>query len=538
MNIYFCYNRNTIHITDHNHHNIIPVANLNHEVNPSANNIKENINKKNMPTVIETSDAIEVITDRFGEYPVYKYQTQQELVLFSRFSDLVKHKADLRLTPNIAGIWESLIYDMTLNNGTIYNEIEIIPQGSIYRIYKDNFKTEIKYHEKYHFEKVSEYTLEEAGMKLSSLLCDELKTIDKKNIILPLSGGIDSRLLAILLSKLYQPEKIKVISFAGDKKSYELRYSKSICNTLGIKNWSSHLLDENTYLGFLDTVVSETGGMLSMMHGHLYDALKRKRCFEENEAVLISGAFADAAGGYAAIKLNIDSDDLKHSSYFLRLQKLNSHLKIVDDYYLKILDDLQFLFNRWKEDSNIETFDEYFYVAQRQPKLLFALSALYSQFLKVHHPFVSAKIANFLFSMPFELRKYKSIIRSAVKFSHKQLYELPDISSKMISDNYKRKYHTIRGKVYNNLALIMTVLYGDRRLVFSPFQTESQDYLLRTSFRNLVYSSLSQLKEFGIINDRQFEVIYQKPYKQYGGGVITTMQYRAITLAKTLQSYC
>ncbi len=107
----------------------------------------------------------------------------------------------------------------------------------------------------------------------------------------------------------------------------------------------------------------------------------------------------------------------------------------------------------------------------------------------------------------------------------------------MLPDSFGSIYHVYRGKLINNAYRIMTALTCDRHLFFSPYQTESQEYNLRTTHREIARNAMTALRDYGIISDDQLRYLTRKPFKQFGGGVMNCAQYGAITIAEALKRF-
>lgn len=474
-----------------------------------------------------------IVTDIYGKLPIYVYEHNNAVVLFSHFDELLDEVPGILLTLDIVGIWESMIYGMAIDKRTIFNEIKLLGPASVLLINKNSGRMSNRYYDNLSFSKNQETSKERVGKTVAELLQSVLSQYKIDHCLLPLSGGVDSRLLAASLTKVLGPDNITALSFASRRNSYELVYAKRVCEMLGIKDWRHHILTPQSYTRSLQVFPKRTGGMISIAHGHLYDALVT-RSPEWEGMTLVSGAFADAAGGYGAQDPRIVSTELSSSFYCRHLDKMNGALDLGNTAN-EILNDISNIYNRWKNDSSIETFNEFSYINQRQTRLLFAQSLLYQDILPVVQPYSDGSLSQYLLGLPYEIRHYKQSIRYAIRHIDKRLFDLPDISS-LLRRKYPRDYyHHFVSKVVNNSARVLTTLSNDKTLFFSPYQTECQDYYLRTYHRNLAIESLNMFLQKGIISGGQFKLLADKPYKQYGGGIQTAIQYSAITIAPTFR---
>lgn len=485
--------------------------------------------------IYSNNGSVKIITDRFGRLPIYYYKDEKNLCIFTNFSTFFNTNFEKKLEVDSTGVWEASLFDIFLGSRTIFKNVKLIPTGSICTFDAHNNLSIEKYFN-YDFPKSMTFNEEEVVEAVIESLSSSLLKTNSDHFLLPLSGGIDSRLLAAILTKLFNPNKITAISFAAHPSSYEFRYAKRTCDILNIKDWRPILLTPDSYLRSLEVFPNRCGGNLSIAHGHLFDTI-RQNSEEFSFMTLVSGAFADAAGGYGAKNISFREERSNDSNYYKYFEKFDKELSLTEHRDL-ILHEFEMNFDEWKQGCSIETFDEYLYVKTRQPRVLFTQSLLYTDILPVFQPFADSKVADLLFALPFEFRQYKKAFRLAIKQINPKLFELRDISSKMVNENFSDLLHIYRGKILNNTARLMTEACSDKILFFSPYQTENQDYNLRTCHRKLIIDSLDILREFKVINSQQQKILSQKPYKQFGGGVLTTFQYWSITIADTIKKYC
>jgi len=499
--------------------------------NSTAEQLRNELTGKSATIVSTSNNSITIVTDTYGTLPIYLYSKGSHHCFFSHFPDLLNKIAPNTLTPDNVGIWESMLYDATIHTRTIFKEITMIPTATCATINFLNKNLAMTKFNHLSFQSIEGMDSYEAGSAVAEKLKNSLSLYKDKRFLLPLSGGIDSRLLAGAMVEVFGPDRITALSFACSKNSYELKYAKNVCDVLGIKDWRTHILTNKSYMHSLEKLPMRLGGNLSISHGHLFDALSSSKG-TLSEMTLVSGAFADAAGGYHA-----SSPSVQQKSHYYR--HLSSMDKILDlgNNKQEFLSDLDEVKKTWKDYSTIDSFDEYFYVTNRQPKVIFTQSLLYGDFLPVIQPFTNPNLSDYLFGLPYHLRSHKLSLRMAIFSISSKLFELPDISSKMIKRNTSDLAHIYRGKILNNLARLATRTTFDKHLFFSPYQTECQDYNLRTFHRKKVLAAFSDLEQKGIISTKQSKILRQKPYKQFGGGLLPCVQYWAITISETLKQF-
>ncbi len=486
--------------------------------------------------LVSNEQQVIILTDAYGILPIFCYKSIHSYVYFSHFNDLIKVINTSELSPDKNGIWEALLYDSSIYKRTIFSEISHIPPGTHITIDLISGDIQMQKYSNLSFPAIQGIDSHQAGKSVAEKLKNAFAAQSNHKFLLPLSGGVDSRLLAAALVDVHGPECITALSFACKESSYELRYAKEVCDILGIKDWRPYILNSSSYMRSLDLFPGRLGGNLSISHGHLFNAL----CDKAESFIgmtLVSGAFADAAGGFHASPKTAASTSLEHSHYY---QHLSSMAKIIslEDVFDPIHADIQSTYSSWKDGSSIETFDEYFYVTTRQPRVIFTQSLLYRDFLPVIQPFTNPELSSFMFGLPYSCRSFKESIRSAIAVLSPQLATLPDISSKMARKTASQSYHIYKGKILNNMARIATRAFFDKCLFFSPYQTECQDYNLRTTHRRSILSAFATLEKRKLISHDQTTVLSKKPYKQFGGGILPCVQYWALTISRTLDYFC
>ena len=475
-----------------------------------------------------------VITDFFGQQPVYLYESNSFILVFTHFDDFFINFPDIQLSLDHTAIWENFIFDSSLCTRTIFNEISMLSPGTITTYSTLDLTTHSFRYYNYIFPLQRPSSIEEAAKNIFDLLHNSISKLSASSFLIPLSGGIDSRLLVSIFEDVWGADKLNTISFAANLRSFEIQYAKQVSSALNIDSWSSHILTSDSYIQSLDIIPQRFGGNLSISHGHLNTVLQNGKSMFSPESILISGAFADAVSGYA-VHGPPKVHSLELSQPVRRLKSLNRALDL-NYIYDAIYKDIWSIYSDFTAGSNINTFDEYFYITQRQHRIQFLQSALYSDTLPVINPYANPDIAEFLMGLPYEMRMDKSITRATLLLIGKNIHSIPDISSSKNRATVSKKFNLFRRKIVNNLSRSITLLLRDKHLFFSPYETESQDYNLRSSHRLLAISSLIEMHNLEILNQNQYKILSQKPIKQYGGWFLPCTQYWSITIHQILKT--
>ena len=229
-----------------------------------------------------------------------------------------------------------------------------------------------------------------------------MSSIEKKfdgDIIIPTSGGFDSRLLNNLIK-----DKSKIHSFTygvsrNQSKSFEVVYAKKLSDIYGTK-WSQ--IEINNYFKYIDKWF-DLYGISTHAHGmyHIDFFSKIIQNFDFNNPFLLSGIFGDIWAG------NLDYE--KINSYKDIIKLAYNHNLSFDTKYLEIDHDSEI-------KKNFFTHNEKLIQKSNKIKLIFTirmklmlisyLTQLPEYFgLPVATPFLNYKIVHTTLSLPKEMRQ-------------------------------------------------------------------------------------------------------------------------------------
>ena len=486
--------------------------------------LEDTIRKNNCGLIFGANEkSFFLANDKFGTYPMYIYKGKDVVYLFNRFSSLMEMD-EIDWSIDQIGFWETLIYDMSLYERTVFEHIKQLPFASIIEI-GPNLDISIKKYWNYNFAPENPRNEAEAVNEAYARLASVLKNYPQdKFYLLPISGGIDSRLIAATLTKTIPLSNIHSFTFGFDPRIYENIYAKRICELLGISNHEFHLLAPNAYVNATEPFNRATGGAISIAHCHLFDYLNNK--YNASADYLVSGIFADATAGFGAV---LTTRDLLSSAPLNVLKKRRDEFCLDHDIYDGIISDLSRLYENWQSGSTLTSFEEYVYCTERNCKLLFSLADLFRDFIQVMIPFTDFELAGYLFGLPYEYREDKTITRIILRNLFSKL-SIPDVSSRPVIWNMKDRMRSYHFKMINYGNMLLSMILSDRFHILNPYQTEDQGSCLRLHNRSLLTVSVDRLMEKGIINETQASKFRKRAYKSYQMSV----QFRLISHANLL----
>jgi asparagine synthase (glutamine-hydrolysing) len=170
----------------------------------------------------------------------------------------------------------------------------------------------------------AESTFLDAGKNVCSFLAG-------RTAVIPLSGGFDSRLIAVLMKKLNYEN---VICFTYGRKTNEVEISQSVASKLGFK-WYFVDYDAIDYIGFTKdeqflTYAFEYSGAYSMVYLQEYFAVKylKENNLIPEDSVFLPGHSGDYLGGSYTNRTAKISHDKEYANHFSKRITISLKRKI------------------------------------------------------------------------------------------------------------------------------------------------------------------------------------------------------------------
>lgn len=241
-----------------------------------------------------------------------------------------------------------------------------------------------------------------------------IKSIEDKQIVVPLSSGYDSRLITVFLKK-YNIKNVLCYTY-GSQNSYEIKHSKKVAETLNFK-WIFIEYDEKISTDYLNDYnfkqyVKYAGKHVAMPNLQEYFAVKylTENNLIEKEAVFIPGYAGDILGGseYKYFKNKKISKDNIHQILF-KSKMINKSFTFKErkNIITEIQDNLFLLDKNFKNKIPETVFDDY-NLKERITKFIFNSASFYSFFgYEFRFPFWDLEILNFFKNLDPVLKKDK-----------------------------------------------------------------------------------------------------------------------------------
>lgn len=424
--------------------------------------LKELVNKLNghFAIIINANDCTYLISDKIRSIPLFFRYTKERIII-----------SDEAINCNINNpcrefdndsVQTFLYCGYTLNNKTLYKNIYVTEPGNVIQLRNDFWDSYPYYIYPSSVTKYDVGNLNKLSNELNKIIekifSRLFKNLENKPIAISLSGGFDSRLIALMAAK-YHPKNLYFFSY-GIKKHMEIKIAEEVALNLGVK-WLFIEYNEKIVSNFTkDTVFLKyypyAANYSSMFFLQDYFAIKqiKEKQLVPDDCVFIPGHSGDAlAGSHLSSKLirYKSKEKIIQEIYNFHFNQLFANESVKKELKKRIEKSIPpSILNSW------QAFD-YWYLHQRQPKFIINSCRVYSYFgYQYFLPLWNDEIHDFFLHLPFELRVHKKLYNTVLKdiFETKNLNfkrEIePSIFRKKIQE-YKSYIKKIFPSFLNNL---------------------------------------------------------------------------------------
>lgn len=241
--------------------------------------------------VVEEDDAIIVITDFLRSFNLF-YQKNNSEYIISDVNDKF-NKKDI----NNNCLNEFTYTGFVTNNNTIYNGVKSLESCRKY-IFKNDKVTSLEYF-KFKYHHTAKINCKEKINSIYDAVFKDFITATKdKTIVIPLSGGYDSRIIVQYLHKFKVPNKVICFTY-GVKGNKESNISKEVANFYGYEwhfvEYTKSKWSQSRVLKY----VQETFDGVSLPHIQDFIAIKELKDNKliPDDAVIVPGHSGDFIAG-------------------------------------------------------------------------------------------------------------------------------------------------------------------------------------------------------------------------------------------------
>lgn len=379
------------------------------------NNLNSYLNQLNgsYAAIICYNDKIYLIVDKLRSYPLIYSKTSDSYSISDLAIGLTCSEEKMQLLD--ISVAELLALGQSTGDKTLFKDTYNVNAGSY--VILQNASREINVYYEYFYPKHSdkdEEVIEKSNVVMKRAFQRMLKTIGNRQIVIPLSGGYDSRLIACLC-KEYELKNVVCFTY-GNRSSWEIEISKQVAEKLGFE-W--HFI-EYTEAFLLKVISSESYSKYEMFAGN-YDTIPHIQDFPaiqflienkliEPDAVVLPGHSGDLLGGShmpdVAEETPVYKWIFKHYYYVNALQ--SKYRKMVLQELCKSVGEIPFCRN---EDQNLDIFNNW-NIKTRQSKFIVNSIRIYEFFdLNWRIPLWDCEFAEYWNSLDWEIRRNSTLFQ-------------------------------------------------------------------------------------------------------------------------------
>lgn len=410
--------------------------------------------------IITTTEKTFAFVDRKRSIPLFYYKDSNNWVL----SDKILNKNETNL--NKTAVKEFILTGFTAGNKTMLEDFFQIEAGCYLEVSGLEDPVQKEYYQFYH--QPMDLSLEEYSGQLKEIFLqvfdDLYKRLLNKTPILPLSGGYDSRIIALLLRE-YGVSNITSFTYGkvGNKESI---VSKDIADRLGLdwhfieykkENWRTWYQSEEwkEYVEF-------AGNASSMAHLQDWPAVTEIVRKQDEDYVFIPGHSGDfLAGSHLPYEITLDKKFTKKDVVQFILQKHHKLWEMGKGIELQgkdILEEIERSFGQLNYETNEQAsaLFEYWDWKERQAKFIINSVRVYEYYQKSWEiPLWDDRLMEFFKKVPVELRFKKYLYDYTLHQMYPSYFPAP-MKPEGNQASLKNKYGMFYGvakKAYNQKKL-------------------------------------------------------------------------------------
>lgn len=243
-----------------------------------------------------------------------------------------------------------------------------------------------------------------------------IKSLNNKQVLLPLSGGYDSRLIAVLLKK-YNYSNVICYTY-GKKNNREIENSKRTADALNFKwvfiEYKDDVIENYANSTIFKKYANYIGKFSTMLFMQEYFAVKylKENRLVSAEAVFLPGHSGDLLGGSQFIKIIPENLEEYQIVDLIQKEKFNNQKTNTNN---RIINQLKSFDKNYKTKLPHSVFEDYD-IKERLSKIIFNSSGVYSFFNFSYRFFYWDKELLYFFKdVPIEYKEMKLLYDDVLK---------------------------------------------------------------------------------------------------------------------------
>lgn len=367
--------------------------------------------------IIDVKDTFYIASDITRSFPIF-YTFQNEKIFLSDAIFYLKNKFQINDFDALSEI-EFKSSNHTHGKKTLLKNVYQV-QASEYLIIKNDAIVERDFFYSYatYIESSDAYTvLKDKGIvAFENSFKRFINSLNNRTAVIPLSGGFDSRLIAVLLKK--NKYKNVVCYTYGNKNSFEIENSKKTAKALNFEwyfiEYTPQLIQKYLETNEFKEYAHFAGKLSSMPYLQEYFAVKylSEAKIISCDAVFVPGFAGDLLGGSQFLKVipkNLKSKELVNlivKTKFTNYKLSSIQKKMLQNEVAKNLKNLDSNYTNKVTSSVFENYD----ITEKIAKYIFNSANFYTFFGYEHRfPFWDKELLNFFKEVPVKYKRMKTL---------------------------------------------------------------------------------------------------------------------------------
>ena len=377
-------------------------------------------------------EKLTLVNDRYGLIKLFYYHDEDRFCFAPKIRPLLKLGAEKTLRKD--AIVDFFLFGYLLEDNTFFEHIHQLSPASILEISKKGIKHtkywDYEYDEEYDARPKDEL-IDELGALLQRAVERRIKK--DKTIIIPLSGGLDSR--AILAAALRCTAKDNIITFTfGEKGSFDFEIGKMVAEKVGVMNIPLEV-EKADFEGLYNISIDDIEGMVDATPYFAISGYKEMKKYGDK---LHIGYMGDPIMG-SHISTKMLNKKLKSEQKYRdaksiifekhRLNDLENVRRLFNPSYINT-ENLDYSFKRTLDElKRISNEDMANYCAiwdykHRQGKYTMFTVFRYRELFNYSTPFLDNELIDFMLKIPPELRLDENLYRQMLLNKYPELFKL------------------------------------------------------------------------------------------------------------------
>jgi asparagine synthetase B (glutamine-hydrolysing) len=346
---------------------------------------------------VSFSNSSYIFCDRLAMQPYYYEINARQVLVYDQLLDGRVFTLNQKASKNF------LIFRYVPSGQTLFEGIKQIMPGEILRV--DHLTGQVDHHFINVFPSIelNQMEMPEARMQFHTLF---LSAIEKRiahlsateSILLPLSGGYDSRLILAFLLEIVPADRIIAYTF-GQQGTYDFKIGKKIAKKFGIRHFEFPLsINDYSHEDLKNACVDCNGQIAYTLEAPVSVFNK----ILQHGKVILSGNLGNEVMGDRSHP--VENATLTNREDIFLLESICKDRKIID----KVLDEQiindSFYFHN-NEKSTLSLTDRWIYI---NPNTKYTNYCVYKKRTDIDYisPFADSNVFNFMYSLPAKWRDY------------------------------------------------------------------------------------------------------------------------------------